>query len=158
MYDSIKLSAIMVAIFLAQISVEGFTDSFVLVSSDAAERPWTLVTSMFLHGGVTHLLSNLFALLLFGTIFESIVARTRFLLLYFSAGIVASLATLHFYEASLGASGAIFGVLGALAVIRPKMTVWVMGIPMPMLAAAGVWLAIDLLGMLAPSRTANAAP
>ena len=157
MYDSIKLSAIMVAIFLAQISVEGFTDSFVLVSSDAAERPWTLVTSMFLHGGVTHLLSNLFALLLFGTIFESIVARTRFLLLYFSAGIVASLATLLFYEASLGASGAIFGVLGALAVIRPKMTVWVMGIPMPMLAAAGVWLAIDLLGMFAPSGTANAA-
>ena len=69
MYDSIKLSAIMVAIFLAQISVEGFTDSFVLVSSDAAERPWTLVTSMFLHGGVTHLLSNPFPLLPFSPLF-----------------------------------------------------------------------------------------
>lgn len=157
MYDSIKLSAIMVVIFLLQTTVEGFTDSFVLVSSEVTERPWTLITSMFLHGSLTHLLSNLFALLLFGTILESIIGRSRFLLLYFSAGIIASIATLFFYEASLGASGAIFGVLGALAALRPRMTVWVMGIPMPMLAAAGVWLLIDLLGMFAPSGIANAA-
>ncbi|MBI4018643.1 MAG: rhomboid family intramembrane serine protease [Candidatus Aenigmarchaeota archaeon] len=147
----------MVVIFLLQTTVEGFTDSFVLVSSEVTERPWTLITSMFLHGSLTHLLSNLFALLLFGTILESIIGRSRFLLLYFSAGIIASIATLFFYEASLGASGAIFGVLGALAALRPRMTVWVMGIPMPMLAAAGVWLLIDLLGMFAPSGIANAA-
>jgi len=156
-FSALLLCVVMALIFVVQVSVGGFTDAFVLDSSRVASEPWILLTSIFLHGSATHLLSNLFALGLFGSILEKVVGTRRFLLYFFATGLLASVASSFFYASSLGASGAIFGVLGALAALRPRMTVWVMGIPMPMLAAAGVWLSIDLLGMFAPSGTANAA-
>jgi len=112
---------------------------------------------MFLHGGVTHLLYNMFALALFGFILEKIVGVKRFLIIYFAAGLASALASIFFYNATLGASGAIFGVMGCLAVLRPRMTVWVGYIPMPMAAAAVVWGLGDLLGMFAPGNVAHAA-
>lgn len=116
-----------------------------------------MITSMFAHGSIEHLLYNMFALALFGTILENIIGSRRWLILYFVSGIIASVAAAAFYPESLGASGAIFGLLGTLAVLRPRITVWVAGIPMPMAVAAGVWAIGDLLGLFVPSGIANAA-
>ncbi len=77
---------------------------------------WRLVTSMFLHGDVIHLLSNIIGLVLFGTFIENIVSKTAYLIIYFFSGILGNIMTLFLlppYIISLGASGAIYGLIGA---------------------------------------------
>src|SRR6185295_13914943 len=76
---------------------------------------WRLVTSMFLHGGLFHLAVNAWALYQLAGLFESWLGSPALLLVYFISGIAGSLASaLVTSEPSVGASGAIFGLLGAL--------------------------------------------
>jgi rhomboid protease GluP len=80
---------------------------------------WRLLTAIFLHGGLLHLFVNLFSLFQIGTLYEVMFGTRRFLVVYFATGLVASITSyvhlLHTFpdEASLGASGALFGILGA---------------------------------------------
>ncbi len=156
MRASLMLIAVNVALFIVQNLVEGFTDLFVL-TPDIAQRPWILVTSMFLHGSPMHLLGNMLALFLFGLILEQNIGSRKFLYVYFAVGIIAGIVSSNFYASSLGASGAIFGVLGTLAAMKPRMMVWVYGVPMPMAVAAGFWLLLDIAGVFFPSNVANIA-
>lgn len=81
---------------------------------------WRIVTSMFLHAGFLHVLFNMFSLFLFGPELEKIAGKMRFLTIYFLAGIFGGLATFVMYDpvyASVGASGAIFGVIGAFGAL-----------------------------------------
>ena len=130
--------------------------SFVLVSADAWSRPWILLTAIFLHGGLAHLLFNGLGLAMFGSILEEIIGSRRFLAVFLAAGLFSSIASTFFYGSVVGASGAIFGLLGALTVLRPNMTVWVYYLPMPMYVAAAVWAITDLFGIFVPSNVANA--
>jgi membrane associated rhomboid family serine protease len=78
---------------------------------------WRLVTAAFLHEGALHLLVNLYALWILGTFCEPIYGRARFLMIYLAAAIGGSLASTAFTaEPSVGASGALFGLLGAALV------------------------------------------
>jgi membrane associated rhomboid family serine protease len=154
---TVRIAVICTAVFILQVVFEPLTDQLALVSADVLARPWTLVTSIFAHASFEHLFFNMFGLLLFGTILEGIVGHRRWLLLFFVAGIVGGIATVPLYTASLGASGAIFGLISALAVLRPRMTVYVSWVPMPMSAAVVVWAAGDLLGLFVPTGVANAA-
>jgi membrane associated rhomboid family serine protease len=86
--------------------------------------PWTMITSMFVHGGVIHVGLNMLALYLFGPILEGLLGRARFLALYLISGFGGSVAVLLFADplsGVLGASGAIFGLLGAYFVIQRKL-------------------------------------
>ncbi|MEM7813858.1 MAG: rhomboid family intramembrane serine protease [Candidatus Aenigmatarchaeota archaeon] len=157
MRANLIILAVVLAFFALQASIDGFTEAFLLDSAKLAARPWTIITAMFLHGDVAHLVYNMLALVMFGLVLESIIGTQKFWVLYFSGGIVAGIVAALFYPASLGASGAIFAVLGALAVLRPRMMIWVGGFPMPMALAAVVWVVIDLIGFIAPSGVANAA-
>ncbi len=77
---------------------------------------WRLVTSMFLHGDVLHLFSNMVSLLIFGSYIELSFSKYKFVLIYFISGFLGSLFTLFILPLntiSLGASGAIFGLIGA---------------------------------------------
>ena len=77
---------------------------------------WRLFTSMFLHGDLMHLFSNMIALLLFGTYVELNFSKFEFLLIYFISGLIGNMFSLYllpFNVISLGASGAIFGLIGA---------------------------------------------
>jgi|TARA_Y100000310_G_C20374198_1_gene664967 hypothetical protein len=116
-----------------------------------------LLTAIFLHSDTVHLLYNLFGLALFGTILEHIIGTKKFLKLFFIAGLAASLVSIPFYTRVLGASGAIFGIIGMLAILRPRMAIWLYGMPMPMFIALIVWAAIDIFGIFFPSSTANIA-
>lgn len=85
---------------------------------------WRLLTSTFLHGGLMHLLANMFGLLFVGIFLEPLLGRTKYLLAYLLTGILASCASLWWYEAtvSVGASGAIFGLYGLfLALLLTKI-------------------------------------
>lgn len=78
---------------------------------------WRLLTPVFLHAGITHLLVNSFSLYFVGSLYERCVGRLRFLAVYLIAGIGGSIASVAFSTSlAVGASGAIFGVLGASGV------------------------------------------
>lgn len=154
-YAAIMLCGAMVLIFIAQNMLD-ITNNL-LLTKDVLSAPWTLITSVFIHGGMAHLLGNIFALGLFGSILERIQGTKKFLLVFFASGIISGIASSFFYDAALGASGAIFGVLGTLAALRPKMMVWTYGVPMPMFIAAGFWLALDIAGAFYPTNIANMA-
>ena len=77
---------------------------------------WRLLTSMFLHGDALHLFSNMVSLLIFGSYIELSFSKYKFILIYFISGFLGSLFTLFLLPLntiSLGASGAIFGLIGA---------------------------------------------
>lgn len=151
------LCLIIFIIFLLQVFIESFTDYFILDTKVVLFNSYTLITAIFLHSGIPHLFYNLFGLALFGSILEHIIGSKRFLILFFVSGLAASLVSIPFYARVLGASGAIFGILGMLGILRPKMTVWVYSMPMPMIMALFVWGAGDVLGIFAPTGTANTA-
>jgi hypothetical protein len=105
------------------------------------EFVWTWVTSMFAHGGFTHIAFNSIALYFFGPVVERYLDTRRFTALFFAAGILAGLAqvgttlltTGPFGPGVVGASGAIMGVLGVLTVLNPNLKVYLYFIlPMPL--------------------------
>lgn len=146
---SLTLIIINVVIYLFQIAIPKITEMFKLTSAIVWHQPWTLVTAMFLHGSFSHLLFNMYALLLFGPLVERKIGVKRFLVLYFVSGIVASLAALY-YPSALGASGAIMGVLGMVIMLFPDLRVlFFFVIPMSMRTAGIIFAAIDLLGFFA---------
>lgn len=130
---------------------------------------WTLFTSMFMHGSFTHLFVNMLSMFFIGGLVERIIGRKRFFWFYMIAGIIAGLffvglAFLGQYvpngtnifgsptSFAVGASGALFGLGGLLAVLLPKLRVLVFFIlPMPL------WLAMVVLmfGLWAISATAG---
>jgi rhomboid protease GluP len=77
---------------------------------------WRLGTAMFLHAGILHIALNMYALYLFGYLIENAFGAARFIVIYFVAGFLASVTSFAFgpaLEVGVGASGAIFGLLGA---------------------------------------------
>ncbi|HJU56297.1 MAG TPA: rhomboid family intramembrane serine protease [Pyrinomonadaceae bacterium] len=117
----------------------------------------TLLTSMFMHGGWMHLLGNMLFLWIFGDNLEHVMGRMRYLIFYLVTGLAASLAhviaTFGFgdnpYIPSLGASGAISGVLGGYLVLFPKRQVKVIMLRMltsvPAIVAIGLWFVLQLV-------------
>jgi hypothetical protein len=143
------LSVLCFAVFILQALIPGMTDTFTLTQASFHE-PWRFLTAIFCHASLPHLLYNLFALILFGLILENLIGSKKFLILFLGAGILANLIAVNFYSASLGASGAIFGIIGCLAVLRPGLMVWAFSLPMPMVIASILWAAGDLLNIVAP--------
>ena len=155
-YYAFWIAIILVATFALQSFVNGFTDALILNESSFSQ-PWRFITSMFLHGSLSHLLANLFALLLFGFILERTIGSERFLAVYLISGILANLIAVNFYSTSLGASGAIMGIIGTLAILRPLMGVWVFGMILPMSIAAVIYIIIDAIGVFIPSNIGHIA-
>lgn len=85
-----------------------------------AREPWTMITSMFVHGSFLHVTFNMLSLYIFGRALEPVIGRARFLTLYLLGGFGGSVAVLLLNPSSgvLGASGAIFGIFGAFFVIQ----------------------------------------
>jgi membrane associated rhomboid family serine protease len=140
------LAGICIIIFIFQLLIPNFTESFML-TNHALEKPWQFLTAIFLHGSITHLFYNLFALILFGFILEKTIGSRKFLWLFIISGVLANLISFQFYPSSLGASGAIMAILGTLAILRPTMTVWAFNLPMPMFIAAILWAGGSVIGI-----------
>ena len=97
---------------------------------------WQLVTYIFLHGNFMHILFNMFALYMFGSELEVVWGRRQFLKYFFICGIGAALATIlvrpHDLIPTIGASGAIFGVLLAYGILFPDRPIYLyMIVPIP---------------------------
>lgn len=88
----------------------------------AAGQYWRLITCMFLHGGIFHLAVNMYSLFAVGPVIERFFGRKKYLAIYFISGICSSLLSfLMTPEVAIGASGAIFGLLGACLVFGVEM-------------------------------------
>jgi membrane associated rhomboid family serine protease len=85
---------------------------------------YRLVTAMFLHGSLLHIAFNMFALYWLGTVVEEAIGTTRFLLIYFVSGLAGSAGALLLdpLQVTVGASGAIWGIMGALLVLEYMTT------------------------------------
>lgn len=99
---------------------------------------WQPVTYMFLHSGISHLFFNMLALLFFGIAVERTIGSKEFLLMYFLTGTLCGILSLAVYffsgvhVALVGASGAIYAILLAYAVIFPRARIFIWGIiPVP---------------------------
>ncbi len=154
-FYAFKLTGIAVVVFALQ-TIPGFTELFFL-DAGAWQEVWRFITSIFLHGDLPHLLYNGFALVLFGSILERLIGGKKFLIVFFVSGILANLVSVNFYQASLGASGAVFGIIGALIIVRPGQMVWAFGLPMPIFIAGILWVIGDVIGLFVPSGIANIA-
>jgi membrane associated rhomboid family serine protease len=123
----------------------------------------TLITSMFMHGGLAHIFGNMLFLWIFGDNIEDRMGHVRYLIFYFVCGILASLAHVitsimfstnpaSLLIPSLGASGAISGVLGAYIVLHPHRRVTVLLFrfftDVPAYVAIGIWFAFQLVSGL----------
>ncbi len=128
-----------------------------LVHGATGEALLTVLTSMFLHGGLMHVLGNLLFLSLFGRIAEAELGSRRFGWAYLLSGVGAAIAQIAVDPSSfvpmVGASGAISGALGAAVVLAPRqrivfMTPFLLFIPISMsvLAFGAVWFGMQLLG------------
>ncbi len=147
------LTGIIAVAFALQSTIPEFTRSMALISELAWQHPWTLVTSIFVHGNFAHLLLNGYALAMFGSILEEKAGSWRFLAIFLAAGLLSSVADTFFYRSTLGASGAIFGIFGTLAVLEPLMTVYIYFIPVPLFVAAIAFAALDLFGFFTGAPT-----
>jgi membrane associated rhomboid family serine protease len=109
-------------------------------------QPWQVVTYAFLHGGITHLLFNMFALYMFGSAMEQVVGPKRYLNFYLVCVITAAaaqLATSSLFGGvypTVGASGGVFGLLLAYAVYFPRNRVMLLFPPIPLPARTFVIL------------------
>jgi membrane associated rhomboid family serine protease len=123
-----------VAAFFVQSALPGLANAFVFVPSLALVRPWTIVTYMFLHGDLMHLLFNMLALFFFGPRVEDRILSRQFAILYFLSGITGALLSLVFSPGSpiIGASGGVFGVMLAFAWFWPDEPIMIWGVlPVP---------------------------
>jgi len=105
-------------------------------------RPWTIVSNLFVHSGLWHIIVNMLALYFFGTYLSRLIGERKFLIVYFGGGILGNIAYLLLlpspFSIAIGASGAIFALGGALAVMRPKLRVFLFPIPAPI----PLWIAV----------------
>jgi membrane associated rhomboid family serine protease len=126
------LIGINVVVFLVQLVVSGFQEQFWMlgqaltdsgVSGVAQGEYYRLLTAAFLHGGVLHIAFNMYALFLFGPMIEGAFGRLRFVALYLGSALAGSAVSYMFSAPnvpSVGASGAIFGLLGAALVVSKR--------------------------------------
>lgn len=159
-FNSITMTLIVVNVVFFLIALIFFGTSITSVALQPStilegKGLWTFLTSMFMHAGLTHLLVNMISLMFIGNFVEKLIGSKRFLWFYLGSGIFAGLffvlismitgMDLNVY--AVGASGAIFGLGGLLAILTPRLPVLVFFIiPMPMWAAM-IFLMLVLWGL-----------
>lgn len=104
-------------------------------------RPWTIVTNFFVHYDIWHILANMITLFFFGRFLCGLVGNLLFFIIYFAGGLLGNVLFMVLgnpYSIAIGASGAVFALGGALAILTPRLRVIVFPIPVPM----PLWVAV----------------
>lgn len=127
---------------------------------DPGPQLWTVLTSMFMHGGWMHLIGNMVFFWVFGNNIEDAMGHVRFAVFYVTCGVTAAAAQVfispHSTIPMVGASGAISGVLGAYLLLYPKVRVhallplgfYMTTIVLPAYVMLGYWILLQILGSL----------
>jgi membrane associated rhomboid family serine protease len=142
-------------LFIATLIVGELIFLLGLQPAGVLSRPWTIVTSMFLHASFWHIFANMLTLFFFGTYLSRLVGNKKFLLVYFGGGILGNILFMLLaspFSIAVGASGAIFALAGALVLMRPKLPVIIFPIPLPIplwVAVIGGFLILSFLPLIA---------
>ena len=168
----VLINVIAFILFTILISVNDKFINFIAIKPAniiAGKYLWTFLTSMFMHGGFFHIFANMISLFFVGGLVERLLGRKRYLYFYLVSGLFASLLfvlsafifTSELNTYAVGASGAIFGIIGLLMVLTPNLPVYIMFIPIPVkmkYAAPGMlivlWL-ISIAGNIPIGNTAH---
>ena len=119
-------------------------DLFGFSRADFLNMPWTILTNLFIHAPfptIWHILGNMFTLYFFGSYLIQLIGKRNLLVIYFVGGLVGNIFFMLLglpFSIAIGASGAIFAVGGALAVLRPNLKVFIIPIPVPI----PLWVAV----------------
>jgi len=140
-----------VVVFLLQsLGIDGLAFLALWPVDSGAFMPWQVVTYAFLHGGLSHLVFNMFGLFMFGAELERVWGAKRLLVFYFASVIVAALTQLLVAAWSgspnptVGASGGLFGLLVGFAMLFPHRRIVPLIPPIPMPA----WLFVVIYGVI----------
>jgi len=157
--DAIKhLLIINVLFYVVTFFIPSMTDKMfewfaLFYPSNELFQPWQFITHMFMHGGLMHIIFNMYALWAFGSPLEQLWGKNKFFFFYFSAGLGAALVyTLANYymqsfdAVAVGASGAVYGVLVAFAFNFPNAKLALIFFPVPI--AAKYFIPIIVVGDL----------
>jgi membrane associated rhomboid family serine protease len=173
---TIAIIAVNVLVFIYELilgpQLEGFVQSWAIIPYEithgvdlppASIQPiyLTLITAMFLHGGIVHIAGNMLFLWIFGNNIEDAMGSLRFIVFYLLCGLVAAFAQIAVGPNSdipnIGASGAIAGVLGAYLLLFPRAEVqtlvflgfFVRLVRLPALLFLGLWFVLQLFSGVA---------
>ncbi len=133
-----------------------------------AKYIWTFVTSIFMHAGFFHLFVNMLSLFFIGSLIEKILGHRRYLGIYLTSGLFAGLFFVlssllfsrDFTTYAVGASGALFGLIGLLMLLTPNLPVYVMFIPIPIkikYAAPGILILLWIISAVGDVPIGNTA-
>lgn len=151
----LNLIIINALVFAAQFFLDrtiGVSDKIALYSYRSPYfEPYQLVTMMFAHANFFHILFNMYALWMFGSVLERVWGPKRFLIFYLICGLAASVAqmfTMGINGSAVGASGAIMGLLAGFAYLFPETQFYILPFPFPIKAKFMViiYAALDLFG------------
>lgn len=164
----VNIFVFIILLFFSKEFVETFValDPFYVLR---AQSLWTFISSMFMHAGFFHLFVNMLSLFFVGSLVEKILGRKRYLWFYLLSGIFASLFFVLFYFISgnfnlnvpaVGASGALFGLIGLLMILTPNLKVYAMFIPIPIkmkYAAPGLLILLWIVSLVGKINIGNTA-
>jgi len=131
-----------------------------ICSVDSSPHYWTVLTSMFMHGGWMHLIGNMVFFWVFGNNIEDAMGHVRFAIFYILCGVAAAATQVLITPSStvpmVGASGAISGILGAYLLLYPRVRVhacvflgfYVTSIAIPAFVMLGYWIVLQVLSSL----------
>ena len=167
---TIQLIIVCVAAYIFQFITGFWRNEFLILNLTfipelAFTKPWVFITSMFLHADLNHIFFNMFVLLMLGPTLERRIGGKKFLTLFIVSGIIGNVGYFttayisnNTFVPAIGASGAVYGVVGALAILYPRMKVLIYGIiPMPMIVTAFLYVMIDFFGLFMPTGVAHGA-
>ena len=143
------LIALNVVIFIIELVIGGepineVVDFLGLTPDELSQQPWTIISSMFVHGSVWHILFNMISLYFLGSFFIRATGEKSFLAVFFLGGLAGNILfalLANPFSTGIGASGAVFALGGALAVMVPRVPVFIFFIPVPI----PLWVAILIL-------------
>ena len=159
-FNSPTLVIIFVTIlsFVIQMTYDPYEGFLILNKGDLLNAPHTLITHMFLHADFSHLLFNMFGVLIFGSLLERRLKDYQYYLLYFTSGFLAGLLGNFIYTAALGASAGVMALVGTTAFLFPKVVFYLMGVfPMQLRTLAFLYFIFDFMGALGMNNVANSA-
>ncbi len=152
-YNNIIIGICTIVFFLEMVFPQ-VIEYFALWPGKVVYMPWQLVTAIFLHGGMDHYLINMIVLFFFGAELERRVGGKKYLEIFLVSGIAGNIGYLIFCYAThsmypaLGASGAIYGVMAALAIIAPEIRVLLFFfIPLSIRVALLLFILYNLISM-----------
>ena len=134
------LIAVNILVFIVTLVTPGAIPFLWWQPASFLHQPWTIITSLFVHAGWGHIICNMISLYFLGSFLIRLLGEKKFLTTYFLGGITGNIFFIFPNPSAIGvgASGAIFALGGALAIMAPRLPVFMFFIPIPV----PLWIAI----------------